>query len=224
VQVAAATVLPWALVSRRYRRRTLPRNLNSDEFSPEPPDAGSPNRTRRSANLLFRKSSPVPDTDAALACCRWWCRSPRTATGWPGALAAVSTAVRFDFFLAQPCERFTNTRPTGIETTAHDRRGGRRDRRVGPPPLRDREPAASRLRAEKDFLVRELTAATGLGGQPRPIGSESRTSPDQRHPGHHDGDRQDRRPQPRPQPGRRPPRPSRLDGTRCCCSLPDRQS
>jgi hypothetical protein len=32
---------------------------------------------------------------------------------------------------------------------------------------------ASRLRAEKDFLVRELTAATGLSGRPRPLGSES---------------------------------------------------
>jgi hypothetical protein len=32
---------------------------------------------------------------------------------------------------------------------------------------------ASRLRAEKDFLVRELAAATGLGGRPRPLGSES---------------------------------------------------
>jgi hypothetical protein len=32
---------------------------------------------------------------------------------------------------------------------------------------------ASRLRAEKDFVVRELTAATGLGGRPRPLGSES---------------------------------------------------
>ena len=32
---------------------------------------------------------------------------------------------------------------------------------------------ASRLRAEKDFLIRELTAATGLGGRPRQLGSES---------------------------------------------------
>jgi len=32
---------------------------------------------------------------------------------------------------------------------------------------------ASRLRAEKDLLVRELTAATGLGGRPRQLGSES---------------------------------------------------
>ena len=32
---------------------------------------------------------------------------------------------------------------------------------------------ASRLRAETDFLVRELTAATGLGGRPRAFGSES---------------------------------------------------
>jgi AAA ATPase domain len=32
---------------------------------------------------------------------------------------------------------------------------------------------ASRLRAEKDFLIRELAAATGLGGRPRPLGSES---------------------------------------------------
>ncbi len=32
---------------------------------------------------------------------------------------------------------------------------------------------ASRLRAEKDFLVRELTAATGLGGRPRQLGAES---------------------------------------------------
>ena len=32
---------------------------------------------------------------------------------------------------------------------------------------------ASRLRAEKDFLVRELAAATGLGGRPRPLGSEA---------------------------------------------------
>jgi len=31
---------------------------------------------------------------------------------------------------------------------------------------------ASRLRAEKDFLVRELAAATGLGGRPRQLGSE----------------------------------------------------
>ena len=32
---------------------------------------------------------------------------------------------------------------------------------------------ASRIRAEKDFLVRELAAATGLGGRPRQLGSES---------------------------------------------------
>ena len=32
---------------------------------------------------------------------------------------------------------------------------------------------ASRLRAEKDFLVRELAAASGLGGRPRQLGSES---------------------------------------------------
>ena len=32
---------------------------------------------------------------------------------------------------------------------------------------------ASRLRAEKDFLVRELAAATGLGGRPRQLGSDS---------------------------------------------------
>ena len=32
---------------------------------------------------------------------------------------------------------------------------------------------AGRLRAEKDFLVRELAAATGLGGRPRRLGAES---------------------------------------------------
>jgi hypothetical protein len=32
---------------------------------------------------------------------------------------------------------------------------------------------ASRLRAEKDFLARELAAATGLGGRPRRLGAES---------------------------------------------------
>jgi AAA ATPase domain len=32
---------------------------------------------------------------------------------------------------------------------------------------------ASRLRAEQDFLLRELAAATGLGGRPRQLGSES---------------------------------------------------
>jgi hypothetical protein len=32
---------------------------------------------------------------------------------------------------------------------------------------------ASRLRAERDFLVRELTAATGLGGRSRKLGSEA---------------------------------------------------
>jgi hypothetical protein len=32
---------------------------------------------------------------------------------------------------------------------------------------------ASRLRAEQDFLVRELAAATGLGGRPRRLGAES---------------------------------------------------
>ena len=34
-----------------------------------------------------------------------------------GALAAVSTAVWFDFFLTQPYERLTITRRTDIETT-----------------------------------------------------------------------------------------------------------
>jgi hypothetical protein len=33
--------------------------------------------------------------------------------------------------------------------------------------------SASRLRAEKDFLVRELAAASGLGGRPRQLGSDS---------------------------------------------------
>ena len=32
---------------------------------------------------------------------------------------------------------------------------------------------ASRLRAEKDFLVHELAAAAGLGGRPRRLGAES---------------------------------------------------
>jgi hypothetical protein len=32
---------------------------------------------------------------------------------------------------------------------------------------------ASRLRAEQDFLIRELAAATGLGGRPRRLGSET---------------------------------------------------
>jgi hypothetical protein len=32
---------------------------------------------------------------------------------------------------------------------------------------------ASRLRAEKDFLVRELAAATGLGGRPQQLGADS---------------------------------------------------
>src|SRR6185437_9215936 len=32
---------------------------------------------------------------------------------------------------------------------------------------------ASQLRAEKDFLIRELATATGLGGRPRQLGSES---------------------------------------------------
>jgi hypothetical protein len=32
---------------------------------------------------------------------------------------------------------------------------------------------ASRLRAEKDFLIRELAAAIGLGGRPRQLGSDS---------------------------------------------------
>ena len=32
---------------------------------------------------------------------------------------------------------------------------------------------ASRLRAEKDFLIHELAAATGLGGRPRRLGAES---------------------------------------------------
>lgn len=32
---------------------------------------------------------------------------------------------------------------------------------------------ATRLRAEKDFLVHELAAATGLGGRPRRLGSET---------------------------------------------------
>jgi hypothetical protein len=32
---------------------------------------------------------------------------------------------------------------------------------------------ASRLRAEKDFLIHELAAAAGLGGRPRRLGAES---------------------------------------------------
>ena len=70
----------------------------------------------------------------------------------------------------------------------------------------DTEPA-SRLRAEKDFLVRELAAATGLGGMHAPRRG-IRTRPAQRHPGHQGRYRQD----PRPRPGRRrAPGPGRPD-------------
>ena len=45
-------------------------------------------------------------------------------------------------------------------------------RRLGAEEWNDTE-RATRLRAERDFLVRELTAATGLGGRARRLGSES---------------------------------------------------
>jgi hypothetical protein len=63
----------------------------------------------------FRNS--FPNTDAALAMLLVVVAVAANGYRLAGVLAAVSTAVWFDFFLTQPYERFTITRRTDIETT-----------------------------------------------------------------------------------------------------------
>jgi K+-sensing histidine kinase KdpD len=68
------------------------------------------------AAVLVPFRAGFPNTDAALAMVvvvAVAANGDRLA----GVLAAVSTAVWFDFFLTQPYERFTITRRTDIETT-----------------------------------------------------------------------------------------------------------
>jgi K+-sensing histidine kinase KdpD len=63
----------------------------------------------------FRAS--FPNTDAALALLLVVVAVAANGYRLAGVLAAVSTAVWFDFFLTQPYERFSITRRTDIETT-----------------------------------------------------------------------------------------------------------
>ena len=69
------------------------------------------------AAVLVPFRASVPNTDAALAMLLMVVAVAANGYRLAGVLAAVSTAVWFDFFLTQPYERFTITRRTDIETT-----------------------------------------------------------------------------------------------------------
>ena len=65
------------------------------------------------------------------------------------------------------------TSSTGKPRTADRQRLADLDSELGEAEAWNDTERASRLWLEKDFLVREVTAATGLGGLQRPLGSES---------------------------------------------------
>ena len=69
------------------------------------------------AAVLMPFRASFPNTDAALAMLLVVVAVAANGDRLAGVLAAVSTAVWFDFFLTQPYERFTITRRTDIETT-----------------------------------------------------------------------------------------------------------
>ena len=69
------------------------------------------------AAVLVPFRASVPNTDAALAMLLVVVAVAANGYRLAGVLAAVSTAVWFDFFLTQPYERFSITHRTDIETT-----------------------------------------------------------------------------------------------------------
>ena len=69
------------------------------------------------AAVLIPFRASVPNTDAALAMLLVVVAVAANGDRLAGVLAAVLTAVWFDFFLTQPYERFAITRRTDIETT-----------------------------------------------------------------------------------------------------------
>jgi K+-sensing histidine kinase KdpD len=69
------------------------------------------------AAVLVPFRASFPNTDAALAMLLVVVAVAANGDRRAGVLAAVSTAVWFDFFLTQPYERFTITRRTDLETT-----------------------------------------------------------------------------------------------------------
>src|SRR6202044_1905679 len=69
------------------------------------------------AAVLVPFRAGFPNTDAALAMLLVVVAVAANGDRLAGVLAAVSTAVWFDFFLTQPYERFTITRRADIETT-----------------------------------------------------------------------------------------------------------
>ena len=69
------------------------------------------------AAVLVPFRASFPNTNAALAMLVVVVAVAANGDRLAGALAAVSTAVWFDFFLTRPYERFTITRRTDIETT-----------------------------------------------------------------------------------------------------------
>ena len=69
------------------------------------------------AAVLVPFRASFPNADAALAMLLVVVAVAANGDRLAGVLAAVSTAVWFDFFLTQPYERFTITRRTDIETT-----------------------------------------------------------------------------------------------------------
>jgi K+-sensing histidine kinase KdpD len=69
------------------------------------------------AAVLVPFRASFPNTDAALAMLLVVVAVAANGDRLAGVLAAVSTAVWFDFFLTRPYQRFTITRRTDIETT-----------------------------------------------------------------------------------------------------------
>ena len=120
------------------------------------------------AAVLVPFRASFPNTHAALAMLLVVVAIAANGDRLAEAPAAASTAVWFDFFLTQPYERFTITRRTDIETTVLLLVIGvavTEHRRMGPPPLRDRE-QAGRLPGRHQ--------QRGAGGGDRRLGARPR--------------------------------------------------
>ena len=123
--------------------------------------------------------TPSPGYRTAWACATWTCSSASPAGTWPPwtwsssrprparpAAAAEdglhdASGTGADEILDQQARAAYRQRLTALDEELTEAEAWHDTER------------ASRLRAEKDFLVRELAAATGLGGRPRRLGAES---------------------------------------------------
>ena len=116
--IAASITVNSASTENSRKMISTPKNtpvtgaLNVAEMPPAAPQA---TRIRSRSSGIFTRWPP--NTDAALAMLLVVVAVAANGDRLAGVLAAVSTAVWFDFFLTEPYERFTITRRTDIETT-----------------------------------------------------------------------------------------------------------